>query len=167
MDRLSELLLQIRHYGRLRFAIFTVFLAVIAGLLAAFYRGEALVGRFVLMLLGILFCLCFAYLQLKLGAIHAKCQDELEKLAEQNATGGRDFIKLLLGETNNDPLANWLDRFKGRMQEKFPGLRSRYQAQLRFLGPVNLLMLFFHLLIAGLWFLLFLVEFSSWLGRCG
>ena len=45
MDKLAELIQQVRHYRRLRFAIFPVFLAVTGGLMTAFFSIDAILGQ--------------------------------------------------------------------------------------------------------------------------
>lgn len=158
MQKLTELCLQIRYYGNLRFAMLTVFMAATAGLMAAFFGVRTSgIFRIFLALFGIGTTLVFVSLQAKLSAVHQNCIDHLKQLAEQNLEVGEDFIRILFGQNLSHPFdarlndfRNWLLRFSTTSYF----LPKENAAQ--FAGPVTMLVLALHALAVLLW-LLFLL----------
>ncbi|WP_305046075.1 hypothetical protein [Geoalkalibacter sp.] len=158
MQKLTELSLQIRYYGTLRFAMLTVFMAATAGLMAAFFgvRTVALF-RILLALFGIAATLIFASLQAKLSAVHQGCIDYLKQIAGQHPQVGEEFISILFGHNLSHPfdrrleeLRTWLLKFS--LTQYFLPRDSAA----RFAGPVTLLVLSLHGLAVLLWLTLLL-----------
>ncbi len=83
MDKITELIHQIRHYGTLRFAMFAAFLAITGGLLAIFSNSSFTFTRIFLALFGILAAATFAFLQARLSAYHHSCCTFLRDLAKK------------------------------------------------------------------------------------
>ncbi len=152
MEKIVELISQVRHYGTLRFAIMAAFLATNAGLFAIFPRSGSGASRFFLATFGLTGALTFAYLQFKLSAIHHRCRQHLEILAENHADIGRDFVSLLFPKEKaylrDTP---FLQRFFAVFGERNP----------EFLGPITLTVLALHLIVALLWVVLFFCEKPS------
>ncbi len=146
MDKVKELIQQIRHYSQLRFAIFAVFLAITGGLLTVFFRSHK-DEHFLLMLTGILFSIVFAYFQLKLGAIYSRC---LEALKTEAMTNG-EFVRLLFGETVNDPLVSMLETVKRWLAKRLPWEPVKKIVQHESLGPINLAIFLLHGLVIVVW----------------
>lgn len=160
MQKLTELSLQIRYYGTLRFAMLTVFMAVTAGLMAAFF-GVRTTGifRLFLAIFGMAAAMIFAALQAKLSAVHQNCIDYLKQLAEQNPQVGDEFIGILFGQNLSHPfdqrlhdLRNWLMKFS------LTGYFLPKENAAQFAGPVTLLVLALHGLTMVLWLIFLLLA---------
>lgn len=161
MDKLSEILLQMRYYGNLRFAMLAVFAAVTAGLLTAFFRESAAGGyRFILCLFGGGTAMIFACLQSKLGAVHQGLADHLKKLAVASSAQNQELVGVLLGETIRYRMDDILARLKSAFL-KVPGARALLVPEKgtdAYLGSINLLVLSLHMLAAFLWLAFLLLN---------
>ena len=165
MEKLNEILLQLRYYGNLRFAMLAVFAAVTAGLLTAFFRESASSAfRFFLALFGGGTSLIFACLQVKLGATHQGLIDHLSKLATASSDQNQELVRVLLGLK----IEHRLDDLLGKVKEAFLKIPGAYafavpkQGTCRYLGPINMLVLLLHFLAALVWLCFFILNLIIW-----
>ncbi|WP_429885614.1 hypothetical protein [Geoalkalibacter halelectricus] len=138
--KISELILQIRYFGTLRFAMITVFMVATGGLMAAFIGLQAGGGRLVVVLCGFLLAVGFGMLQSNLGAVHQDCIDHLKTLVGANEAGDDGG-----GQRHDEAFVDLL--FGGKYFRSWEAFRK-----LKFSGPVSTLVLALHLLVMVLWF---------------